>query len=155
MEHINVNLGIITSQGGHLLQIVQLHKFIRKYRHFWITFKGKDTQYYLKKEKKYYAFFPESRNFINLIKNLFLAASIFVKERPNILISTGAGITLPFFLVGKYIFRTKLIFIEPHDFIAYPTITGKILYYFCDLFLVQHEIQLKWFNKAKFWGSLL
>ena len=33
--------------------------------------------------------------------------------------------------------------------------TGKILYKFCDLFLVQHKIQLKWYKNAQYWGSLL
>lgn len=150
-----IKLGIITSKGGHLLQILQLRKLFIKYNRFWITFKGIDVDYYLKEEKVYYACYPESRNWLNAIRNLFLAIKIFYNEKPTHLISSGAGIAVPFFIIGKLFFNTKLIFIEPYDFIAYPSLTGKILYNFIDLFLVQHKIQKKWFKKAKYWGSLL
>lgn len=149
-------IGIISSKGGHLIQILQLKPIFKKSERFWITFKGVDTEYFLKREKVYYAFYPESRNVLNFIKNLFLAFFIFIKEKPNYLISCGAGIAVPFFIVGKIFFKAKLIYIEPYDFVAYPSLTGKILYKLkiVDLFLVQHKIQKKWFKKAKFWGSL-
>ncbi len=150
-----MKLGIISSKGGHLFQLIQLKKFYQKYDHFWITFKGKDADYYLKNKKKYYAYYPESRNVLNLIKNFFLAIKILGFEKPNYLLSSGAGIAVPFFVVGKLFFNTTLIYIEPYDFVAYPSLTGRILYNFVDLFLVQHQQQLKWYPKAKFWGSLL
>ncbi len=155
MKQVRKKIGIITSKGGHLYEIMQLQKLIRKFPHFWVTFKGKDSEYYLKREKKYYAFFPESRNALNLIRNAFLAIIVHFREQPRVLISAGAGIAIPFLLIGKYLFKCRIIYIEPYDFIAYPSLTGKILYKFCDLFLVQHKVQLKWYKKAKYWGSLL
>ncbi|HRN70506.1 MAG TPA: PssD/Cps14F family polysaccharide biosynthesis glycosyltransferase [Candidatus Woesebacteria bacterium] len=151
MQHI----AVITSKGGHLYEMYQLEKLFHNYPHFWITFQGKDTQNLLKTEKKYYAYYPESRNIINFFRNAFLAFKLFVKEKPTILISCGAGIAVPFFLIGKYMFKTKLIYIESFDFVSYPSLTGKILYKHSDLFLVQHICQKKWFPKAKYWGSLL
>lgn len=148
-------LGLISSKGGHLYELIQIRSVWKRLDNFWITFPGKDTESYLKKQKKYYAAYPESRNLINFIKNLFLAFKILKKERPTKLLSCGAGIAVPFFLVGKFIFNTKLIYIESYDFIAYPSLTGRILYNMVDLFLVQHKNQLKWYPKAKFWGSLL
>jgi UDP-N-acetylglucosamine:LPS N-acetylglucosamine transferase len=146
---------IITSKGGHLYQIYQLNSLFKKYVHFWITFHGKDTDFYLTKDQVYYAHYPESRNAINFIKNLFLAFKIFLKEKPNIIISCGAGIAVPFFLVGKYIFHIKTIYIESYDFIKYPSLTGKILYPVTDLFLIQHQCQNNWYPNAIHWGSLL
>jgi UDP-N-acetylglucosamine:LPS N-acetylglucosamine transferase len=148
-------IGIITSKGGHLYEIIQLKKLFEKKPHFWITSEGKDVEYYLVGEKKYTGYFPESRNIPNFIKNAFLAIKIFSKEKPQILISCGAGIAVPFFLIGKYVFKTKLIYIEPFFFVSYPSLTGKLLYKHADLFLIQHECQKLWFPKAKHWGSLL
>lgn len=149
-----MKIGIITSKGGHLTAIRQLNQLFDKYPHFWVTFKGEDTKEYLKNEVKYYAYFPESRNIVNAIKNFFIAIKLLVHEKPNILISTGAGIAVPFFIVGK-ILNAKLIFIETFDYVKYPSLTGKILYNMVDLFLVQHLVQKKWYPKAKYWGSLL
>lgn len=150
-----IKLGIITSKGGHLLGLIQIQKLFKKYTRFWVTFQGKDTSYYLRNENTYYAFYPESRNILNALKNLILSFIIFSKEKPTILISCGAGIAVPFFIVGKLFYKTKLIFIEPYDFVVYPSLSGRIIYPFCDLFLVQHEIQKKWYPKAKYWGSIL
>ena len=151
----NRKIGIISSKGGHLFQLKELNPLFKKYSRFWVTFKGKDVYYYLKNEKVFFAFYPESRNIINAIKNFFLAIKILKKEHPNLLISAGAAITVPFFIIGKIFLKTKLIYIEPYDFVAYPSLTGRMLYNFVDLFLVQHSIQKKWFPKAKYWGSLL
>lgn len=149
-----IKLGIISSKGGHLFQLIQIKKLFGKYDRFWVTFRGQDVDYFLKNEKVYYGFYPESRNIINTIRNFVLAIKILNREKPNFLISCGAAIAVPFFILGK-LFRSKLIFIEPYDFVAYPSLTGKILYNFVDLFLVQHKLQKKWFPKAKYWGSLL
>ena len=147
--------GIVSSRGGHLFQLLQLKKLCSLKKRFWVTFPGKDVDFYLKNEKKLYAFYPESRNIVNTIKNFFVAFKIFRKKKPKYLLSCCAAIAVPFFIVGKIFFHTKLIYIEPYDFIAYPSLTGKILYNLVDLFLVQHKHQLKWFPKAKFYGSLL
>ena len=148
-------IGLITSKGGHLYQLIQLKPFWKRYKRFWVTDQGLDTDYFLKNEKKYFGFFPDSRNAINAVKNLFLAIKILKMEKPNILLSDGAGIAIPFFIIGKLFFKTKLIFIEPYDFIQYPSLTGRIVYNFVDLFLIQHDFQKKWYPKAKYWGSLL
>lgn len=150
-----IKIGIITSKGGHLFQIDRLRPFWKKYDLFWVTDRGLDTDHFLNKEKVYFGFFPDSRNMISAIKNIFLAIKILKTERPDVLISAGAGVAVPFFIIGKFLFRKKLIFIETYDFIQYPSLTGKIVYNFVDLFLIQHKIQKKWYPKAKSWGSLL
>ncbi len=150
-----VKIGIITSKGGHLFEILRLKNLFNAYNHFYVTFQGGDSKYYLNKENVYYAYFPESRNIINFIRNLFLAIFILTRERPNLLISCGAGIAVPFFIVGKLLYRAKLIYLEPYDFVSYPSLTGRILYNIADLFLIQQKCQNKWFPKAKYWGSLL
>jgi beta-1,4-N-acetylglucosaminyltransferase len=149
-----IKIGIITSNGGHLFQLYQLKKWWSKYPHFWVTNKGKDTDFFLKKEKVFYGFFPEQRNLTNAIKNFFLAWKILIKEKPQILISCGAGIAPPFFLVGK-ILGCKLIYIESYDFIKYPTLSAKIISHFTNLMLVQHSCQKKFFKNAKYWGKTL
>lgn len=149
-----MKIGIITSKGGHLVAIKQLSKIFRKYPHFWVTFKSEDTEEYLQNEIKYHGYFPESRNIFNAIRNTFFALKILSKEKPDVLISSGAGIAVPFFVVGKLL-KIQLIFIETYDYVKYPSLTGRILYYLVDLFLVQHKIQQKWYPKAKYWGSLL
>jgi len=145
---------LISSKGGHFTEIAQLKELYKDYDRFWVTIKGPDTIFSLRTEKKYFGFAPESRNTINFFQNLHLASRILLKEKPNILISCGAGIAVPFFLIGK-ILGIKLIFIESFDYIRYPSMTGALLYNIVDLFIVQHKVQNKWYPRAKYWGSLL
>jgi len=83
-----MKIGIITSKGGHIFQLLQLENFYKNYERFWVVFKGEDVSYYLKNEKKYYANYPESRNILNAIKNFFLAIKILKSEQPKFLISS-------------------------------------------------------------------
>ncbi|MBU1118034.1 UDP-N-acetylglucosamine--LPS N-acetylglucosamine transferase [Patescibacteria group bacterium] len=154
MKNKYPKIGIISSRGGHLFQVNQLKAWWEQYPRFWVTAPGGDTSYFLKKEKIYIGNFPEQKNLINAVKNFVLAMKIISREKPDILFSDGAGIAPPFFLIGK-IFGCKLIYMETYDFISFPTLTGKILQHFVDLFLVQHQSQKKFFKNSKYWGPTL
>lgn len=152
--HKKNKICLVSSRGGHLFQLFRLQNWWEKYPHFWVTFAGADTHSMLKKEKKYFAHAPESRNLINAIKNFLLAWKILLKEKPTMIISAGAGIAPPFFYVGRLL-GMKLIFIEPYDFIKYPSLSAKMVEPFADYLFVQHRQQKKNFKKAVFIGSLL
>jgi beta-1,4-N-acetylglucosaminyltransferase len=147
-------IGIITSRGGHLFQMYRLKPWWKKYNHFWVTFPGEDTSSLLNKEKIYYGHHPESRNGVNAVRNLFLAFKVLNIEKPTMLISCGAGIAPPFFYAGKLL-GIKLVFIEPYDFIAYPSLSGKLVAPIVNELLVQHKEQLRFFRNAKYKGALL
>ena len=149
-----MKIGLITSRGGHLFQLYQLKNWWQKYDRFWITDKGGDSDYLLEKERVYYGYFPESRNLINALRNLFLGFSILRKEKPDLLFSCGAGITPPIFLAGK-ILGCRLIFMEPYDFISYPSLSGKLVSFIVDKLLIQQKVQKKFYSKAEFWGTTI
>jgi UDP-N-acetylglucosamine:LPS N-acetylglucosamine transferase len=73
---------------------------------------------------------------------------IFLRRPPTVLISSGAGIALPGIILAKSIFRAKVVFIESLAYINKSTYTGRIAYYFSDVFFVQHKDLLKTYKKA-------
>jgi len=149
-----MKLCLVASSGGHLLQLHALKQWWKKHDNFWVTFKKEDAISLLAKERIYWAYFPTNRNIINLIWNTLLALKILIKERPEIIVSTGAGVTVPFFYVGKLL-GAKLIFIEVYDRIDLPTLTGKLVYPITDAFLLQWEEQKKAYPKGKVIGQIL
>lgn len=149
-----MKIGFITSRGGHLFQVCQLKDWWKKYDRFWITGKGGDSDYLLKGERIYYGYFPESRHLLNAFRNFILGFQILKKEKPDLLFSCGAGIAPPIFLAGKLL-GCKLIFMEPFDFIAFPSLSGKMVYRIVDKFLIQKKVQKKFYPRAEFWGSSL
>ena len=101
----------------------------------------------------YPCYFPTNRNLKNLIRNTVVAWKVLRKERPDLLISSGAAVAVPFFYLGK-LFGAKLIYIEIYDRIDKPTMTGKMVYPIVDRFIVQWEEQKKVYPKAINLGSI-
>jgi UDP-N-acetylglucosamine:LPS N-acetylglucosamine transferase len=142
------------SSGGHLSQAFCLKAWWGRYENFWVTFDKKDSASLLKDEKRYNAFYPTNRNPINLIKNTLLAIKIIGKERPQVIFSTGAGVAVPFFYVGK-LFGCRTIYLEVYDRFDSPTLTGKLVYPVTDKFLVQWDEMKAFYPKAENWGQVL
>jgi len=138
---------IVSSSGGHLTHVYMLKDIWQKHDRVWVTFDKVDANSILKDEKKYYCHYPTNRNIPNLIKNTFLALKVLIKEKPDVIISSGAAIAIPFFFLGK-IFGKKLVYIEVYDRIDKSTISGKFCSHFADKFIVQWDEQLKVYPKA-------
>ena len=147
-------LCLVSSSGGHLIQLYMLESWWKKYNRFWVTFKKKDAVSLLREESSYWAYYPTNRNVKNLIRNFVLAQKYLRRERPDIIVSTGAGVAVPFFYVGKLL-GCKLIYIEVYDRIDFPTLTGKLVYPITDAFIIQWEEQKNFYPKGIVLGQLL
>jgi beta-1,4-N-acetylglucosaminyltransferase len=145
---------LVGSSGGHLIQLRNLKKWWEKHSRFWVTFSKQDAVNSLKGESVYWAYFPTNRNALNFVRNLFLAAKILWREKPDILISTGAGVSVPFFYIGKLL-GVKLVFIEVFDRINSSTLTGRLIYPVADLFILQWEEQKIFYPKGIYLGQLI
>ena len=86
--------------------------------------------------------------------NLLQSIRIYLKRRPKIIITTGAGLAIPFCLIGKAL-GAHLIFIESGARIYAPSRTGKLLYKYADKTYVQWEPLLKFFPNAEYGGLLI
>lgn len=128
---------IPTSSGGHLTHMRMLMPLIEKSRdHFWVTFDKEDANTALSGERVYHCYFPTNRNVRNTVRNTLLAAKVLRKERPNLIVSSGAAIAVPFFLLGK-LMGARTVYVEVFDRMDAPTLTGRLVRRFSDLFVVQ------------------
>ncbi len=144
---------LVGSAGGHLTHLYMLKPFWAEREHFWVTFDKTDAQSLLVGEKVYSCYFPTNRNIPNLIRNTFLAYRVLRREKPDLLISTGAAVAVPFFYLGRLMGK-KLIYIEVFDRIDKPTLTGRLVYPIVNQFIVQWEEMKKVYPKAVNLGSI-
>ena len=144
---------LVGSSGGHLTHLYMLKPFWSDEDRFWVTFDKEDAKSLLENEKMYSCHYPTNRNFKNLIKNTILAWKVLRKEKPDLIISSGAAVAVPFFYLGK-ILGAKTIYIEVFDRIDKPTLTGKLVYPVTDRFIVQWEEMKKVYKKAINLGSI-
>ena len=103
---------------------------------FWVTFDKEDANTALEGERVYHCYFPTNRNIKNAVKNTLLAIQILRREHPGLIVSSGAAVAVPFFLIGK-LFGAKTIYIEVFDRADAPTLTGRLVHCMTDLFVVQ------------------
>ena len=147
-------VALVCSSGGHLTQLLILRDFWGSKSRFWVTFDKIDAVSQLQGETFYPCYHPTNRNLKNLLRNLLLALRVLWKERPSMIISSGAAIAVPFFYLGK-LFGATTVYIEVYDRIDGPTLTGKLVYPVTDKFYVQWEEQQQFYPKAILVGELL
>jgi len=145
---------IVSSGGGHLFQMDLLRDWWGKYERFWVTFEKKDAFSLLKDEKKYWAFSPTNRNVINLIRNTFVAFRVLKREKPDIIVSAGAGVAVPFFWLSRF-FGCKTVYIEIFDRINSPSLSGRLVYHFSDIFIIQWEELREFYPRGVMIGQAL
>ncbi len=147
----------ISSTGGHFNELSQLKPLLKKYDYYIVTEKEKDKMYLKKKYKNKvsYLVYGTKDHMLTypfkLLYNTLKSFFIYLKFRPKVIITTGAHTAGPMCLIGK-IFGSKIIFIESMANIKTKTITGRIVYKFADLFIVQWESMLSLYPKAKYGG---
>lgn len=144
---------LVGSSGGHLAHLYMLKLFWQDKERFWVTFDKEDAKSLLEGEKVYPCYYPTNRNIINLIRNTVVAWKVLRKEKPNLIISSGAAVAVPFFYLGK-LFGAKLIYIEVFDRIDKPTMSGKMVYPIVDKFIVEWDEMRKVYPKAINLGSI-
>ena len=135
------------------MQARQLEPVYEKYDHFYLTYEGGVADEM--KRTCVVRTVPDCLRYNpwSWLKGVITSLYIAGLERPDIVITTGAGAVVCFCVFAK-IFGAKLIFIESMAKVKKPTLAGRMLYPFADLFLVQWPGLLKYFPKAKYLGRL-
>ena len=148
-----MKVALVGSSGGHLTHLYMLEPFWKDKDRFWVTFDKIDANSILKDERVYHCYFPTNRNIWNLIRNTFLAIKVLWKEKPDIIISSGAAVAVPFFYLCK-LRGAKTVYIEVFDRIDKSTLTGKLVYPVTDKFIVQWDEMKDVYKKSINLGSI-
>lgn len=150
-----MKLCLACSHGGHFNEMMRLSEAFECHDYFFVD----HTSEVNSKNKNGYCIKFDGWNLIGkilLIKVIIKAVYILLKERPDVIISTGAGeIAVPFCYIGKMM-GIKIIYVDTLARIKTPSGAGKFIYPIADLFLVQWKPLLeKYGKKAKYWGKLI
>ena len=147
----------VATTGGHINEVLQLEKMFKDYEYSLVTEKDNYTKS-LENRFKSHIYYLKHANQKPLIVYLFwlfincwISLYLFIKLRPKYIVSTGAHAAGPMLCLGK-IFGSKIIFIESFANSKSKTLTGRIIYLFADLFIVQWESMLELYPKAVYGG---
>jgi UDP-N-acetylglucosamine:LPS N-acetylglucosamine transferase len=145
---------LVCSTGGHLTQMGALEDWWSKYDRIWVTFDAPDARSMLAGERVIWAYHPTTRNVPNMVRNFALAMRVLRRERPNLVVSCGAGVAFPFFAAAR-VLGLKTVYFEVYDRLDSPTLTGRLCRPLSHVFLVQWQEQLKYYRGSRLIGPLL
>ena len=102
---------LVCSSGGHLMQLHELRAAWEPFPRTWVTFDKSDARSLLREERVIHAFGPTNRNVPNLLRNLRLAWQVVRRERPAAMLTTGAGVAVPFAWIAR-LHRVPVVYVE-------------------------------------------
>ena len=144
----------VGSSGGHLAQLLALQPWWADRARHWVTFRTADAESLLEHESVTWAHYPTTRNLPNLLRNAVLAVRVLQRHPPDAIVSTGAGVALPFFVLG-WLRGVPTVYIEVYDRIDSRTLTARLCRPFTSALLVQWDEQRRLYPHAQVVGTLL
>lgn len=117
---------LVCSTGGHLLQLFTLRHAWADATHAWVTFDKSDARSLLAGEQVLYAYGPTNRNLRNLGRNLVLAWKVLRRLRPRVIVTTGAGVAVPFCWIGR-LRGARVVYIESLSRITRASLSCRMI----------------------------
>lgn len=145
---------LVCSPGGHLLQMLRLRPAWEDLDPTWITLDAADSRHLLRDSKVVWGAGPTNRSLRALLANVRLAWRVIRAERPRVILSTGAALAVPFFLIGK-LHGCRLVYVESLTRAEELSLAGKLVYPLADAFFVQWPDAAGRRRRARFVGGLL
>jgi len=146
-----IKICLACSHGGHLTEMLQLAPAFDGHDTFYFCYDAETT----KSLENAYRVPNIARNPMEMLANFFRVGWIFWKERPDLIVSTGAEIAIPVVLVGK-LFRAHSVYIECGAQVTEPSFTGRIMSYVANELYVQWpELQAAYGPRAQLRGSFI
>jgi beta-1,4-N-acetylglucosaminyltransferase len=131
------DLLLVCSSGGHLLQMLALREAWGAYSHVWVTFDKSDARSLLQDERVVFAHWPTNRSAKNLLRNIVVAWSTLRRVRPRLMLTTGAGVAVPFAWIARLL-KVRVVYIESFTRVEYPSLTCRLVA------PVAHRVYAQW-----------
>ena len=127
---------LVCTTGGHLLQLLALRAAWETRSRLWVTHASSDAQSLLAGERVEHAYAPTTRNVRNLIRNTWLAWRVVAKERPRVVITTGAGVAVPFAWIAR-LRGARIVYVESLTRIDRLSLSARLVAPIADRLYVQ------------------
>jgi beta-1,4-N-acetylglucosaminyltransferase len=132
-----MRLLLIASSGGHIYELFCLREFWQDKERAWVSFPTADAKHLLQDEAEvHWAAYPTVRNVPNLLRNLALANRILGSRRPDLILTTGAGVAVPFLWLA-WLRRIPTVYVESITRITELSLTARLVKPFATRMLVQ------------------
>ena len=145
---------LVASAGGHLSQLLQLADSWNGYDTFCIVTSDLARGKLRKYGKVYIVGECNRQHPSRVIKVLLRCIRIVFRERPQVVISTGAAAGCIGCFIGKLI-GAKIVWIDSIANVEKLSLSGRLVRHIADLFLVQWPKLTEKYKNVKFAGTII
>ena len=117
---------LVCSSGGHLMQLHELRAAWEPFSRSWVTFDKSDARSLLRDERVIHAYGPTNRNVPNLLRNIRLAWKVIRRERPAAMLTTGAGVAVPFAWIAR-LHGVPVVYVESFTRIEGLSLSARMI----------------------------
>jgi oligosaccharide biosynthesis protein Alg14 len=149
-----IDVLLVSSAGGHLCQLVLLSDAWCSMSRAWVTLAREDAPALLSGEAVFYAHGPTTRNIANLLRNLRLAWTLIRRFRPRVIVTTGAGVAVPFAWLGR-LFRARVVYVESLTRVDEPSLSCRLIRPVASRIYVQWPELMRALPRARYAGNVL
>ncbi len=148
-----MKLCLVSSPGGHFSEMMQLQEAFTTHTHFFVTYRISTEREFDITRRTYFSD-NIGTSLIRMARAFGWALWILAREKPDVIVSTGAEIAIPFFFWSRPL-KIRTVYIESWCRVDDLSRTGRLLYPLADIFLVQWAQLLPLCGKkARFWGAV-
>lgn len=147
-------LCLTASAGGHTSQLLKLSESWRGHDTFWIT-----TTDVLKQKLQQYGEVRvvgecNREHPLRVIRVLIRCINIILRERPNVVISTGAAAGCITCFISKLL-GARIVWVDSITNVERVSLSGRMVRHIADLFLVQWPELSEQYSNVEYVGAII
>jgi hypothetical protein len=137
---------LVTSPGGHQAQLEGLRPWFRRHTHTWVG--PAQVALQVPGEEVSTCAWPTTRSVPAALRNTALAWRMLRTGRYDVIVSTGAAVAVPFFVVARLL-GIPTAYIECLDRMESPSLSARLCRPLATVFCVQLEDQADLFPSIR------
>jgi UDP-N-acetylglucosamine:LPS N-acetylglucosamine transferase len=145
---------LVASAGGHLTQLLKLSECWQDHEAFYISTTEVIRQKLSQYGKVCIVGECNHQRPLRVLATLIRCFKIVVRERPDVVITTGAAVGCVTCFLGK-LFGAKIVWIDSVTNVEKLSLSGKMVRHIADLFLVQWPELAKQYKNVEYLGAVI
>ena len=152
-----MKVALVASAGGHLSELLEIERAWRGHEVFFVT-TGRMVAGELEKRfgAPVHVVVEANRTHpLRMVRMLAQCVRIVLRERPDVVVSSGAAPGCLMCAAAKLLRRAKVVWLDSIANVARPSLSGRIVRAFADLFLVQWPHLARTGRRGEYCGEVV
>ncbi len=145
---------VAASAGGHMSQLLKLAESWEGRQTFYMTTLSSIWSVQEKQARVYVVGECNREHLVRVIVVLFKCMRVILRERPDVVISTGAAVGCIVCFLGKLL-GAKIVWIDSITNVDQISLSGRMVRHIADLFLVQWPELVEKYKNVEYVGEIV